>query len=90
MNVHIMTRSAQVLLAATFSLGSISRALSAQDTKPTIVLVHGAFAESASWDRVIDPLRAAGHPVIALIVGPAMSGALLSVRRLPGPDREIR
>ena len=23
---------------------------------PTIVLVHGAFAESASWDRVIDPL----------------------------------
>jgi pimeloyl-ACP methyl ester carboxylesterase len=21
---------------------------------PTIVLVHGAFAESASWDRVID------------------------------------
>ena len=24
--------------------------------KPTIVLVHGAFAESASWDGVIDPL----------------------------------
>jgi pimeloyl-ACP methyl ester carboxylesterase len=23
---------------------------------PTIVLVHGAFAESASWDRVFDPL----------------------------------
>jgi pimeloyl-ACP methyl ester carboxylesterase len=22
--------------------------------KPTIVLVHGAFAESASWDGVID------------------------------------
>ena len=33
--------------------------------KPTIVLVHGAFAESSSWDRVIDPLRDAGHPVIA-------------------------
>lgn len=32
---------------------------------PTIVLVHGAFAESASWDGVIDPLRNAGHPVIA-------------------------
>jgi pimeloyl-ACP methyl ester carboxylesterase len=31
----------------------------------TIVLVHGAFAESASWDRVIDPLASAGHPVIA-------------------------
>jgi pimeloyl-ACP methyl ester carboxylesterase len=33
--------------------------------KPTIVLVHGAFAESASWDGVIDPLVEAGHPVIA-------------------------
>ena len=32
---------------------------------PTIVLVHGAFAESASWDDVIDPLASAGHPVIA-------------------------
>ena len=33
--------------------------------RPTIVLVHGAFAESASWDGVIDSLAGAGHPVIA-------------------------
>jgi pimeloyl-ACP methyl ester carboxylesterase len=33
--------------------------------KPTIVLVHGAFAESSSFDGVIDPLREAGHSVIA-------------------------
>ena len=34
--------------------------------KPTIVLVHGSFAESASWDRVIDSLTSeGGHPVIA-------------------------
>jgi pimeloyl-ACP methyl ester carboxylesterase len=33
--------------------------------KPTIVLVHGAFAESSSWDGVIDPLLDAGHAVIA-------------------------
>jgi pimeloyl-ACP methyl ester carboxylesterase len=32
----------------------------------TIVLVHGAFAESASWDRVIDPLAAKGHRVVAV------------------------
>ena len=32
---------------------------------PTIVLVHGAFAESASWDQVIDPLVAGGHDVVA-------------------------
>ena len=29
-------------------------------TKPTIVLVHGAFAESSSWDGVVDPLLDAG------------------------------
>ena len=31
----------------------------------TIVLVHGAFAESSSWDGVIDPLVAEGHRVVA-------------------------
>jgi pimeloyl-ACP methyl ester carboxylesterase len=33
--------------------------------EPTIVLVHGAFAESASWDEVIDSLTSEGHSVIA-------------------------
>jgi hypothetical protein len=33
--------------------------------KPTIVLVHGAYAESASWNGVISRLQAAGHRVIA-------------------------
>jgi pimeloyl-ACP methyl ester carboxylesterase len=32
---------------------------------PTIVLVHGAFAESASWDRAVRQLQNAGHDVIA-------------------------
>ena len=32
---------------------------------PTIVLVHGAFAESASWDRVIREFEGTGHDVIA-------------------------
>jgi pimeloyl-ACP methyl ester carboxylesterase len=31
----------------------------------TIVLVHGAFADSSSWNGVIDPLQSAGHPVVA-------------------------
>jgi pimeloyl-ACP methyl ester carboxylesterase len=34
--------------------------------KPTIVLVHGAFAESASWDGVIKLLRADGYPAVAV------------------------
>jgi pimeloyl-ACP methyl ester carboxylesterase len=33
--------------------------------KPTVVLVHGAFAESSSWNDVIDSLESAGHSVIA-------------------------
>lgn len=33
--------------------------------KPTIVLIHGAFAESASWHGVVSRLRAAGHRTIA-------------------------
>jgi pimeloyl-ACP methyl ester carboxylesterase len=57
---------------------------------PTIVLVHGAFAESASWDRVIEPLQAAGHPVIAAanpLRGLASDAAAVSdlVRTIDGP-----
>jgi pimeloyl-ACP methyl ester carboxylesterase len=32
---------------------------------PTIVLVHGAFAESASWSRVVEQLQFRGHEVVA-------------------------
>jgi pimeloyl-ACP methyl ester carboxylesterase len=34
--------------------------------RPTIVLVHGAFAESASWNTVARNLRARSFPVIAV------------------------
>jgi pimeloyl-ACP methyl ester carboxylesterase len=33
--------------------------------RPTIVLVHGAFAESASWDGVVGSLLAEGYDVVA-------------------------
>ncbi|MFI1993811.1 alpha/beta fold hydrolase [Actinoplanes sp. NPDC020271] len=33
--------------------------------KPTIVLVHGAFAESASWNEVTRRLLSHGYPVVA-------------------------
>jgi pimeloyl-ACP methyl ester carboxylesterase len=33
---------------------------------PTVVLVHGAFAESASWGGVIGRLLGGGHPVVAV------------------------
>ncbi len=33
--------------------------------KPTVVLVHGAFAESSSWNGVISRLQRQGYPVVA-------------------------
>ncbi len=58
--------------------------------KPTIVLVHGAYAESSSWDDVIVPLAAEGHRVIAWAVplrGLAQDAAGLAdlVRSIEGP-----
>src|SRR3982074_2239783 len=32
---------------------------------PTVVLVHGAFADASSWNGVIERLQAKGVPVIA-------------------------
>jgi pimeloyl-ACP methyl ester carboxylesterase len=34
--------------------------------RPTIVLVHGAFADASSWSKVIQLLQAARHPVVAV------------------------
>ncbi|CAM5240898.1 MULTISPECIES: alpha/beta fold hydrolase [Streptomyces] len=34
-------------------------------TTPTVVLVHGAFADAASWSGVIEELQSHGVPVIA-------------------------
>jgi pimeloyl-ACP methyl ester carboxylesterase len=58
--------------------------------KPTIVLVHGAFADSSSWNGVIDPLQREGHTVIAAanpLRGLASDAAALSdlVRTIDGP-----
>ena len=58
--------------------------------RTTIVLVHGAFAESASWDGVIEPLVAEGHRVIAAanpLRGLAADAAAVSdlVRTIEGP-----
>jgi pimeloyl-ACP methyl ester carboxylesterase len=58
--------------------------------RPTIVLVHGAFAESSSWDGVVDRLLDAGHPVIAVanpLRGLASDAAAVSdvVRSVEGP-----
>ncbi len=35
------------------------------DVKPTIVLVHGAFADASSWNGVIERLQRQGYTVVA-------------------------
>jgi pimeloyl-ACP methyl ester carboxylesterase len=49
-------------------------------TKPTIVLVHGAWADASSWTGVIQRLQASGHDVVALpntLRGPAADAAII-------------
>jgi pimeloyl-ACP methyl ester carboxylesterase len=58
--------------------------------KPTIILVHGAYAESSSWDGLIDPLLDQGHRVVAWanpLRGLATDAAALTelVRSVEGP-----
>src|SRR3954447_4316702 len=58
--------------------------------RPTIALVHGAFAESSSWDPVVDRLLDAGHPVVAVanpLRGVAADAAAVSdhIRAIEGP-----
>jgi pimeloyl-ACP methyl ester carboxylesterase len=48
---------------------SASAEPSAQESKsqpkPTVVLVHGAFADSSSWNGVVERLQRRGYPVLA-------------------------
>lgn len=37
-----------------------------ESSTPTVVLVHGAFAESSSWNGVVSRLQAEGLPVLAI------------------------
>jgi pimeloyl-ACP methyl ester carboxylesterase len=42
--------------------------MSPQSSSPTVVLVHGAWADGSSWSRVITGLHEAGIPVIAAAI----------------------
>jgi pimeloyl-ACP methyl ester carboxylesterase len=61
------------LLLGTLTLGTTAVHSSAADAaapasggdKPTIVLVHGAWADASSWNRVVRRLQRDGYPVVA-------------------------
>jgi pimeloyl-ACP methyl ester carboxylesterase len=51
------------LLCLLLLVGTIARAA---DAKPSIVLVHGAWADGSSWSKVIMLLQKAGYTVISV------------------------
>ncbi|MGW4599070.1 alpha/beta fold hydrolase [Streptomyces sp. NPDC004457] len=54
------------LLATTIAPASADKGAPWRKPKPTVVLVHGAFADSTSWNGVIKRLRHDGYPVVAV------------------------
>ncbi|MGP0025603.1 MAG: alpha/beta hydrolase [Streptosporangiaceae bacterium] len=91
--------AAGVLAGSGAALASTTHTTSAQAetsrsgtsaAKPTVVLVHGAFADSSSWSSEISFLQAKGYPVVAVanpLRGVASDSAyLLSVlKTISGP-----
>ena len=57
--------AAAIGLVALFAAGSASTANLGQTAKPTVVLVHGAWADASGWNGVIAELHEDGYPVIA-------------------------
>ena len=58
-------------LVAAFAVAaaaSMSSVAFAQSDKPTVVLVHGAFADASSWNGVVKILQKDGYPVVAAAV----------------------
>jgi len=76
MTIKTFLKASVALTAAVASVGALSAfTVSARQpgegkrpgtVKPTVVLVHGAFADSSSWNGVVRHLRRSGFPVIAV------------------------
>ncbi|MEV0586186.1 alpha/beta hydrolase [Nonomuraea sp. NPDC050310] len=68
-----MLRRSTALRAAALAVGlasvtlSTTPALAGEEARklPTVVLVHGAFADASSWNGVVSRLQERGYPVIA-------------------------
>lgn len=54
-----------VMLSVVLTMVAPTQALAA-GPKPTIILVHGAFADGSSWSKVILRLEKAGYTAIAV------------------------
>jgi pimeloyl-ACP methyl ester carboxylesterase len=66
MKGNTMKAIKNIALALSITAAAAVPALAAPATsvKPTVILVHGAFADATSWNGVATRLRADGYPVI--------------------------
>jgi pimeloyl-ACP methyl ester carboxylesterase len=88
-----------VAMSATFALVALifsdggqatARLHTSSDPQPTIVLVHGDWADASSWDDVIAPLQDRGFTVVAppnTLRGPSQDAPYLAsyLQTIPGP-----
>lgn len=83
-----------IALALAFSLTGLAAANAQAQTqataKPTVVLVHGAFADSSSWNGVVADLTRDGYRVVAAanpLRGVASDAAAVRtvINSIPGP-----
>jgi pimeloyl-ACP methyl ester carboxylesterase len=58
--------AAALSLLGALIFGNAAAAAPPSKPLPSIVLVHGAFADGSSWDRVVPLLLAKGYPVVAV------------------------
>ena len=70
--------------------GAAPPAAATEGPEPTVVLVHGAFADASSWNGVVTRLQKQGYPVVAPALGMrglASDSAYLHslLGQIPGP-----
>ena len=70
--MRTIPRLLRTLTGAVVALLALGVAVPAADAgnrpaapKPTVVLVHGAFADASSWNPVVARLQRLGYPVLA-------------------------
>lgn len=85
-----LLRTAAATALISLSAATTGSAAPNPDQKPTVVLVHGAFADGASWNGVVEDLTRDGYPVVAAanplrsVAGDAASVAAV-VKSIDGP-----
>jgi pimeloyl-ACP methyl ester carboxylesterase len=88
--ISIATSAAVAVIVPQAHAEAAITAIQGTAVKPTIVLIHGAFADSSSWNGVAKKLGAKGYPVLSVAnplrgVGNDAQYAASVIRAVRGP-----